>query len=154
MPLAKDPRLTSLDTLFKALADPTRLRILGVLAAGEICVCDIHECLGIPQPRASRHLSYLRRTGLVKTRKDGQWVRYALASLDDRLMNTLLTAVTHCLGHVDLITRDRQRIESRTGGAIPPSGHPIFDCCRPVGRSVSDRRRDADRRVKPRHARS
>jgi ArsR family transcriptional regulator, arsenate/arsenite/antimonite-responsive transcriptional repressor len=154
MAASKDPRLASLDSLFKALADPTRLRILGILAAGEICVCDIHDSLGIPQPRTSRHLSYLRRAGLVRTRKDGLWVHYRLAALDDRLMNTLLTAVTHCLGHVDLVTRDRQRLESRTGCAIgSTTGHPMFECCRPPRQSSSDRRRDADRRAKPRHAR-
>jgi ArsR family transcriptional regulator, arsenate/arsenite/antimonite-responsive transcriptional repressor len=151
---AKDPRLTNLDTLFKALADPTRLRILGVLAAGEICVYDIHECLGIPQPRASRHLSYLRRAGLVRTRKDGLWVHYHLAPLEDRMMRALLTAVSHCLGHVDLVVKDRQRLESRTGRSVPSAAHPIFECCRPPRQSASDRRRDADRRVKPRHARA
>ena len=58
-------RLGTLEQLFKAMADQTRLRILALLAGGEVCVCDIHETLGIPQPRASRHLAYLRRTGLV-----------------------------------------------------------------------------------------
>ena len=65
----KDARLATLEEAFKAFADPTRLRILGLLAGGEICVCNIHECLGIPQPMASRHLAYLRRKGLVRTQK-------------------------------------------------------------------------------------
>src|SRR6266480_7311470 len=68
---ATDSRLTTLEHAFQAFADPTRLRILGLLAAGEVCVCNIHECLGIPQPTASRHLAYLRRKGLVRTRKEG-----------------------------------------------------------------------------------
>ncbi len=59
----RDARLASLEEAFKAFADPTRLRILGLLAGGEICVCNIHECLDIPQPTASRHLAYLRRKG-------------------------------------------------------------------------------------------
>jgi len=54
--------------LFKALADATRLRILGLLLTGEVCVCDIHESLRIAQPKASRHLAYLRRAVLVATR--------------------------------------------------------------------------------------
>ena len=57
--------LTELEGLFKALADETRLRILGLLLTGEVCVCHIHESLRIPQPKASRHLAYLRRAGLV-----------------------------------------------------------------------------------------
>ena len=65
----KDARLTTLEDAFKAFADPTRLRILGLLAGGEICVCNIHECLGISQPAASRHLAYLRKKA---SRRDAQ----------------------------------------------------------------------------------
>ena len=72
-------QLSELDRLFKALADPTRLRILGLLLTGEVCVCHIHESLRIPQPKASRHLAYLRRAGLVDTRRDGLWIHYRLA---------------------------------------------------------------------------
>src|ERR1700752_1846813 len=71
-------QLPEMETLFKALADATRLRILGLLLTGEVCVCDIHESLKIPQPKASRHLAYLRRSGLVDTRRDGLWVHYRL----------------------------------------------------------------------------
>ena len=67
-----------METLFKALADATRLRILGLLLTGEVCVCHIHESLKIPQPKASRHLAYLRRAGLVETRRDGLWIHYRL----------------------------------------------------------------------------
>ena len=56
-------QMSEMETLFKALADATRLRILGLLLTGEVCVCDIHESLKIPQPKASRHLAYLRRAG-------------------------------------------------------------------------------------------
>src|SRR5581483_2236938 len=67
-------QLRDMETLFKALADETRLRILGLLLSGEVCVCDIHESLKIPQPKASRHLAYLRRAGLVDTRREGLWI--------------------------------------------------------------------------------
>ena len=60
--------LSDMETLFKALADATRLRILGLLLTGEVCVCHIHESLKIPQPKASRHLAYLRR-GRVWSRR-------------------------------------------------------------------------------------
>lgn len=127
----KDSRLASLDTAFKALADPTRLRILGLLVTGEVCVCNIHECLGIPQPRASRHLSYLRRTGLVQTRKEGLWVHYRLAPLGDSVMKVLMEAVTHCLCHVEVVGKDRLRLEKKTG-CCPPAASPSgFECCRP-----------------------
>ena len=124
----KDHRLVSLEAAFRAFADPTRLRILGLLAGGEICVCNIHECLGIPQPTASRHLAYLRRKGLVRTRKDGLWVHYKLAPLDEPVMRVLMTAVTHAIGHCDSVIKDRERLESQTGCCVTP-GTVKFDCC-------------------------
>ena len=130
---AKDTRLTSLDALFKALADPTRLRILGLLAGGEICACNIHECLGIHQPSASRHLAYLRRKGLVRTRKDGLWVHYALAPLDDAVMRVLMATVTHCLCHVQSIAQDRRRLQAQTGCCAPGAVRTSMECCRPAG---------------------
>ena len=78
------PRLRHLDTLttvFGALADPTRLRILSLLKDGEVCVCHIHASLGVPQPTASRHLAYLRKSGLVTARRNGIWMHYSLAAL-------------------------------------------------------------------------
>ena len=78
--------LADMETLFKALADATRLRILGLLLTGEVCVCDIHESLKIPQPKASRHLAYLRRAGLVETRREGLWVHYRLGKLGDPVL--------------------------------------------------------------------
>lgn len=118
-----------MDVVFRALGDPTRLRILALLTGGEICVCDIHDTLGIAQPRASRHLSYLRRAGLVVTRKEGLWVHYRLAPMEDTVLRTLLSAVTHCLGHVDAVTRDRLRFEKRTGCCADVQKVPALDCC-------------------------
>ena len=128
----KDTRLTSLDDLFKALADPTRLRILGLLAGGEICVCNIHSCLGIPQPGASRHLAYLRKKGLVLTRKDGLWVHYKVAPLDDAVMRALMGTITHCLCHVESIAKDRQRLQAQTGCCAPNVVDTGLECCRPL----------------------
>jgi ArsR family transcriptional regulator len=125
---AKDTRLISLEAAFKAFADPTRLRILGLLAAGEICVCNIHECLGIPQPTASRHLAYLRKKGLVLTRKEGLWVHYRLAPLDEPVMRVLVAAVTHAICHCDSVKQDRHRLESQTGCCMPVATTK-FECC-------------------------
>ena len=111
--MATDKRLVSLENTFKALADRTRLRIIGLLRAGEICVCDIHESLALPQPTVSRHLAYLRKTGLVETRKDGLWVHYRLANLPDPVMQALLDAVTHAIGHAESGNRDRKRLAKR-----------------------------------------
>ena len=74
---------TVLERLFQALADPTRLRIIGLLLDGEVCVCDLHASLDISQPKASRHLASLRRAGLVAARRDGLWMHYRLAEPSD-----------------------------------------------------------------------
>jgi ArsR family transcriptional regulator, arsenate/arsenite/antimonite-responsive transcriptional repressor len=129
----KDVRLASLEEAFRAFADPTRLRILGLLAGGEICVCNIHECLGISQPMASRHLAYLRKKGLVRTRKDGLWVHYALAPLAEPVMRVLITAVTHVLCHCDAIVKDRHRLETQTGCRVPASTLAGLECCARTG---------------------
>ena len=82
-------QLGEMESLFKALADATRHRILGMLLTGEVCVCDIHETLKIPQPKASRHLAYLRRSGLVETRRQGLWVHYRLGKFVDPVMTAM-----------------------------------------------------------------
>src|SRR4029078_6880263 len=78
--------LAELEHLFQALGDRTRLRILGLLTSGEVCVCHLHESLKLRQPKVSRHLAYLRRAGLVETRREGLWVHYRLASLSDTVL--------------------------------------------------------------------
>jgi ArsR family transcriptional regulator, arsenate/arsenite/antimonite-responsive transcriptional repressor len=126
-------QLDSLAALFQALGDPTRLRILGLLLTGEVCVCHIHESLKIPQPKASRHLAYLRRTGLVETRREGLWVYYRLADAGDPIAATIRQAVAHALGHLDAVRRDADRLHKKTGCCLPESvGTPSFACCAPA----------------------
>jgi ArsR family transcriptional regulator len=65
--------------LFQALSDPTRLRIVSLLAAEtELCVCELTHALDLSQPMISRHLSNLRETGLVDDRRAGKWIYYRL----------------------------------------------------------------------------
>jgi len=63
---------------FKALAEPTRLRILGLLEVREMCVCEVMVALDLTQPTASHHLRILENVGLVRDRKEGKWVFYIL----------------------------------------------------------------------------
>jgi ArsR family transcriptional regulator len=116
-----DTGLHAIDRLCKALADPTRLRILGLLLAGEVCVCHIHESLKIPQPRASRHLAYLRRAGIVDTRKDGQWVHYRLARPKDDVTRNLMGTISTCVAQLPTWKRDAARLEKRTGCCARPN---------------------------------
>jgi len=123
--------LQTIDLVFKALADPTRVRILGLLTHGEICVCHIHESLRLPQSLVSRHLAYLRRAGLVETRKDGLWVHYRLAVRRNDMTQTLLDAVYHCLGHLTTVVTDGKRLEKKTGCCAVVQPAPSFSCCAP-----------------------
>jgi ArsR family transcriptional regulator len=119
-----------MESLFKALADETRLRILGLLLTGEVCVCDIHESLKISQPKASRHLAYLRRSGLVETRRSGLWIHYRLARLADPVLAAIVDAVRHALTHVDAVRKDGERLRKRTGCCIPsPADVAGVACC-------------------------
>ncbi len=123
-------QLNEMETLFKALADATRLRILGLLLTGEVCVCDIHETLKIPQPKASRHLAYLRRSGLVDTRREGLWIHYRLGQLADPVMAAIVDAVRHALTHLDSVQRDAERLQKRTGCCVPtPDDVAGVSCC-------------------------
>ncbi|MHB1000304.1 MAG: ArsR/SmtB family transcription factor [Armatimonadota bacterium] len=71
--------MKNLDMIFKAMGDPTRIRIIQMLAEnGEMCVCKIMEDLDMTQPAVSHHLSALKNAELVKPRKQGQWVHYSL----------------------------------------------------------------------------
>jgi ArsR family transcriptional regulator len=126
-------QLVQMETLFKALADATRLRILGLLLAGEVCVCDIHESLKIPQSKASRHLAYLRRAGLVETRREGLWIHYRMGTLADPVLAAIGDAVRHALTHIDTVHRDGERLQKRTGCCVPTRGEVAgVSCCAPA----------------------
>lgn len=68
-----------MDEIFKVLGDPTRLRIIQMLAEnGEVCVCRIVEELGMNQPAISQHMAKLKQVKLLHSRKQGQWIHYSL----------------------------------------------------------------------------
>jgi ArsR family transcriptional regulator len=80
----------AIDLLFRALADPTRLRLLNLIADREICVCYFVEILGISQPKISRHLAYLRRAGIAAARRQGRWMHYRLVTPRDAVASSIL----------------------------------------------------------------
>lgn len=82
------PKASHKAKFFKALADTTRLRILGLLTFREMCVCEIMIALNLTQPTASHHLRILENVGLLRDRKVGKWVFYSLA--DPALVSGLL----------------------------------------------------------------
>ena len=95
--------------LFKAFADETRLRILNLVAQRERCVCEFQKILQVPQPTISRHLAYLRRSGLLVARREGKWIHYSLAPPQSTVHESLLRCVRNCLCDVDFLKRDLDR---------------------------------------------
>ena len=103
-------KASSVDAMFRAFSDRTRLRILHLLGTGETCVCDLQAVLGVPQPKVSRHLAYLRRAGLVKVRKDGLWSYYSLAPARSAFHAKLLECLGCCFRDVPELAADARRL--------------------------------------------
>lgn len=116
LPLASEPAaatVADLDALFKAFADPTRLRIMNALAAGELCVCDIVEILGLPQPTVSRHLALLRREGLVEVSREWKFAHYRLTTPRDAVHRRLIGCVRSCFDGIAPLDAERERAAAR-----------------------------------------
>ena len=96
--------------MFRAFSDRTRLRILHLLRGGELCVCDLVRVLGVPQPKASRHLAYLRKAGLVVARKEGLWSYYRLAPARDPFHKKLLECLANCFTAVPELAEDGRKL--------------------------------------------
>lgn len=107
------------DRVFRAFADHTRLRILHLLTKGELCVCDLTEVLGAPQSKVSRHLGYLKRAGLVKDRKQGQWRHYSLAKPTSAFHERLIGCVGTCLDEAPALKGDAKKLATAARRRCP-----------------------------------
>ena len=92
--------------MFRAFSDRTRLRILNLLRPGELCVCDLVRVIGVPQPKVSRHLAYLRKAGLVTSRKEGLWMYYELAPAKSDFHRKLIECLGCCFTDVPELAKD------------------------------------------------
>jgi ArsR family transcriptional regulator len=99
-----------MDKLFRAMADPTRLRILNLIADQEICVCFFVDVLGEGQPKVSRHLAYLRAAGIVAARRDGKWMRYKLQMPNDANAADILRSTLKSLRRDPKMQRDLKKL--------------------------------------------
>ena len=121
-PLPRLKGAADLATLFRALSDETRLRILALLRDGEVCVCHIQGGLRLPQPTISRHLAYLRKSRLVEARRDGVWMHYRMATPGSPIVAQVLEAALHALTHAEVTTQDAVRMrKSLAVGAPQPA---------------------------------
>jgi ArsR family transcriptional regulator len=100
--------MEKLSSIFKALSDETRLRIVKLLEHGELCVCDIVAALNVVQPKASFHLGVLKEAGFIKDRKQGKWIHYSLNEAD--LFRRMLMVSVCEKANGSLIEEDRKRL--------------------------------------------
>jgi ArsR family transcriptional regulator len=100
----------TLSRLFRALGDEVRLRIIALLAHGELCVCHIEEALGLTQPNASRHLGILRAAGIVAHVRRDKWVYYSLAPQDDADCRRHLKTLVSAFAKRDVLRADVERL--------------------------------------------
>jgi ArsR family transcriptional regulator len=108
--MSRKPKIPDKELFFRALADRTRLRLLSLMGAGEICVCFLVEILKTNQPKISRHLAYLRRAGIVDARREGQWMHYRIVEPDDADTARVLKDVMSWLANDKEMQRDRERL--------------------------------------------
>ena len=129
-------------SLFTALGDKTRLRLLNLMRDREICVSSFTGTLGHSQPLISRHLAYLRNSGIVEARRDGKWIHYSIAaSLDDNT-SRLLSELFKWMETQDGLRIDRENYQE----AYPPYSTPsLFE---PKSEPRPKRKRSA-RRAEP-----
>jgi ArsR family transcriptional regulator len=83
--------------LFKALSDPTRLRIMVLLAEKELCVCQLEDALNLSQVKVSRHLNVLRHARLVESKREGLWIYYSKVKAKNCLEKRVFECFKKCL---------------------------------------------------------
>ena len=123
--------LDEMESLFLALSDKTRLRILVIMRDREVAVGEFTDLLGESQPKVSRHLAYLRSAGLVSTRRDGKWIYYHIAEPSIPGVASVLRETLRCAAGSDsadvvfapepsnaLITSDEAYMTNETQGEI------------------------------------
>ena len=103
--------MRNLATVFKALADESRLRILNLLfKSGELCVCDIESVTGFTQTKVSRHLLYLKNAGLLDSRQQRLWMLYKIATPKNEEHKRLLDCLEDILQSNTIAQRDTKEL--------------------------------------------
>jgi ArsR family transcriptional regulator len=116
--------------IYQCLCDETRLRILNLLLEGELCVCHFQEILGEPQVKVSKHLAYLRKRGLVASRRKANWMIYRLPDRRSPELSANLACLQDCAREHPVFRTDAGRLERLRANL--GAGDPI--CCPPARR--------------------
>jgi ArsR family transcriptional regulator len=125
-----DTSYKNLESLFLALADKTRLRILNLIGEDEICVGSLVEVLGESQPKISRHLAYLKNAGLVSVRRDGKWMHYRIIEPETAVAAKMLNSLLAWLGEQEEMRKERGHLE-KIGGVTLKVVNPKKTAARP-----------------------
>jgi len=103
--------MENLKRIFKALSDETRLRIIGLLFEREICICELEQVFNLSLSTISRHMNILKMAGLVKGRRDGQWIHYHLEPKDG-YVRAVLRFLKEILKDNEVIKEDKKALSS------------------------------------------
>ena len=110
--MAKAEKKYRMETLLRALADRTRLRLLNLMSDTEVCVCYFVEILQTNQPKISRHLAYLRKAEIVGARREGKWMHYRIVEPPNEHAARIFKEVRAALAEDPEMQRDRARLAS------------------------------------------
>jgi len=125
--MRKDKELTYMASIYMALADKTRLRLLAMMCNGEVCVGSFTAALGESQPKISRHLAYLRNAGIVDARRDGKWIHYSIHWPADPGGHGLIKAALEWVSDSsESPFAETQRPTSTSQGSIPGDENTII----------------------------
>ena len=126
--------MDQLTQMYRALSEEMRLRIIMLLTDGELCVCDLMAVFDEGQSKVSRHLAYLKHSGLVKSRRVGTWMHYSLKERLDGPVGAQLGFMEGYLSNLSVFRDDKQRMEGikrqklceqtacNSAGDRPPTG--------------------------------
>jgi ArsR family transcriptional regulator, arsenate/arsenite/antimonite-responsive transcriptional repressor len=129
--------MKELEQYFKALGDNSRLRIINLLLHGELCVCDIQYVLKTSQPNVSRHLSYLKNSGMVLDRRDGYRIYYRLTDPRKATKGLLYDFLREVFGDQEQLRSDTARLkEAIAGGSCTVSEWKPYSA---IGKSKAGR---------------
>ncbi len=116
--------MEQLAQLYKALSEEMRLRIMMLLTQGELCVCDIQAVLDEPQSKVSRHLAYLKHSGLVSSKRVGVWMHYVIKDSADKTCMAQLAFMEENLSTLPQFSADRKKLKQfqkeKGCDALPP----------------------------------
>jgi ArsR family transcriptional regulator len=105
--------MNALVTMAKALADPTRVRILAAVHDGELCVCELCDALDVTQSTLSTHLQVIRDAGLLEARKAGKWTYYRVHPQQQAVVDAVFKAFRASLESDQVLRQDRRKLQSR-----------------------------------------